>query len=67
MSRIEMRLNAYDYMDRIQIVLRVREMEDFLDHAREWETVVAMGFQGEGITDRRQWLQDALVAALEAL
>lgn len=62
-----MRMNAYDVMDRVQIVVRVREQEDILDVAREWETVVALAFQGTGVSDRREWLQDALVAALEAI
>lgn len=62
-----MRMNAYDVLDRVQIVIRIREQEDILDVAREWETVVALAFQGTGETNRREWLQDALVAALEAI
>jgi hypothetical protein len=67
MSRMEARMNVYDVMDRIQVVVRLREQEDVLDVAREWETVLAFTFQGTGETDRREWLQDALIAALESL
>ncbi len=62
-----MRMNAYDFMDRVQIVVRIRQQEDLLDTAREWETLLAFSIQGEGVTDRREWVQDALVAALEHL
>lgn len=60
-------MNAYDVMDRVQVVVRVRQQEDVLDMAREWETVVATAFPSTGETDRRAWVQDALIAAIEAL
>ncbi len=62
-----MRMNAYDVMDQVQIVVRVAETSDFPEASQEWETLVVARVQGAGVTDRREWVQDALVAALEAL
>ncbi len=62
-----MRMNAYDFLDRVQVAVSVREMESALDHGAPWITVVVTDIQGSGVTDRREWVQDALIAALESL
>lgn len=67
MSRYEVRLLAYDVMDRIHVGVTVREMEGATDHEAEWVPLVSTSIQGVGETDRRAWVQDALVAALERL
>lgn len=67
MSRYEVRLLAYDVMDRIHIGVTLRDMETPLDHDAEWTPLVSTSIQGCGETDRRAWVQDALVAALEQL
>jgi len=67
MSRYEVRLLAYDVMDKVHIAVTIREMDHSLDHEAEWEALVSTSIQGIGETDRRAWVQDALVAALERL
>lgn len=62
-----MRMNAYDFLDRVQITVSVREMDTVLDHGAPWVPLVVTAVQGSGVTDRREWVQDALIAALEAL
>lgn len=62
-----MRVTAYDVMDKVQVVVRVTGHADRPDIGEEWETLVSTRFQGEGETRGREWVQDALVAALEAL
>lgn len=62
-----MRMNAYDFLDRVQVTVSVREMDTALDHSAPWIPLVVTAIQGSGVTDRREWVQDALVAALEAL
>ena len=67
MSRYELRLLAYDVMDRVHVGVTLRDMENSTDHEAEWIPLVSTSIQGVGETDRRAWVQDALVAALERL
>ena len=67
MSRFEMRVIAYDVMDQIHVAVSFREMEASLDHFQTWDSLVVTDIQGTGETDRRAWVQDALIAAIEAL
>lgn len=67
MSRLEMRLSAYDCMDQVVISIRVWEVPDAEDIPTSWESLASTTIQGTGETDRRAWVSDALVAALEAL
>lgn len=62
-----MRMNAYDFLDRVQVTVSVRDMGTSLDHSAPWIPLVVTAVQGTGETDRRSWVQDALIAALEAL
>lgn len=64
---MEVRLLAYDVMDKVHVCVTVRDMESATDHEAEWEPLVSTSIQGIGETDRRAWVQDALVAALERL
>ena len=67
MSRFELRVLAYDVMDQVHVGVVIRDMETAVDHSAEWIPLVSTSVQGIGETDRRAWVQDALVAALERL
>lgn len=67
MSRFEMRLIAYDVLDQVHVAISFREQDDALDHFQTWDSLVVTTIQGTGETDRRAWVQDALIAALERL
>ncbi len=67
MSRFEMRCIAYDVLDQVHVAISFREQNDALDHHATWDALVVTTIQGTGETDRREWVQDALIAALEAL
>ena len=62
-----MSVHAYDCMDQIQVSCRVWQTRDAEDVPATWETLSAFTFQGTGETDRRTWVQDALIALLERL
>lgn len=62
-----MKVSAYDVMDQVQVVVRVVCQEDWEEGVPEWETLVVTRIPGTGTADRREWVQDALIAALEAL
>lgn len=65
--RQEIHLHAYDVMDQVQVSIRYACQDDMVEGPPVWETLVATRFQSTGETDGRSWVQDALVAALEAL
>lgn len=65
--RLEIHLTAYDVMDQVQLVLSYRALERDDDPLREWIPLVNTMIPGEGITDPRQWAQDALVGVMEKL
>ncbi len=67
MSRIEARVVIYDVMDQVQIGVRITGIQECAEAGEEWITLVATRIQGTGETDGREWLRDALVAAIEAL
>lgn len=67
MSRLEMKVTAYDVLDQVSVVVVCRRTDDFGIHEEAWVPMAVTHFQGEGQTDRREWVQDALIAALEAL
>lgn len=62
-----MRVHAYDVMDRVHVGISVKETTPDDDPFGGWETLVQTTIQGTGETDRRAWVQDALIAALERL
>ncbi len=67
MSRYEIRLVAYDVMDQVHVSIAFRDSEDGPTTLRPWDTLLVTRIQGTGETDRRAWVQDALIAALEVL
>lgn len=66
MCYITARIAAYDLLDGVAVVARVCHVDCGPGcHAAPLETSVV--FPGEGITDSRTWLVDALTGLLEAL
>ena len=64
---MELHCHAYDVMDQVHVAISIRETPDSSEETPEWTALVRTTFQGTGETDRRTWVQDALVAALERL
>lgn len=65
--RYELRLTAYDCLDQVNWNLRVGVGEGNESDPVVWETIRQGHYPGEGIIVMDQWVQDALVAAVEAL
>lgn len=65
--RYEAKLTAYDCLDQVVVGCSVWS-QDPLDQASGPEVLhIGCQVRGEGITDARQWLQDALLALVETL
>lgn len=58
---------AYDAMDQVQVVVRFQETAEPNTHSAVWDTVLHTSIQSVGEPDSREWMRDALVAALERL
>lgn len=58
---------AYDVLDEVQVIVRFQTTADANSHSAVWETVAHTAFRGTGEPDDREWMKDALVAALEKL
>lgn len=60
-------VRAFDVLDQIHVSITSRDLSgptlDDCGPVRMWQTAV----QAPASSDRREWLQDALIAALEAL
>lgn len=67
MKGFHLQLEAYEICGQIAVVIKSREIPENLGEEMGPISVVSTTVQGPGETDRRAWLQDALVAALEAL
>lgn len=65
--RYEMKAIAYDCMDHINIAVSLRVTEDDPALEPQWISLASSVIRGSGVTDRREWVQDALIALLEAL
>jgi hypothetical protein len=65
--RYEARVTAYDVMDQVAIILVVRESTGFPAHGDEVVYHKVTTVAGTGESDAREWLKDALIAALETL
>lgn len=65
--RYEMKAIAYDCLDHVNlnVILRVHEDDPAIEPS--WIPMASTVIQGTGETDRREWVQDALIALLEAL
>lgn len=60
-------VNAYDVMDRVQVTVTVRAMEDTPGSVPQPVLTITTTVQGTGEADCRHWLEDALVGLLERL
>lgn len=66
MTMFQASVMTFDCLDQVHVAVQVREMTE---HGEANPTVlqVTTTVQGTGETDPRDWIRDALVAALEAL
>lgn len=60
-------LHAYDVMSSVVVHVHVREYEDAPPHQSSIVFECTTTVPGTGESDQRLWLQDALVAMLEAI
>lgn len=60
-------LRAYEVLGQIQIEIKSRDLPADASEELGPISLVQTSVQGPTDTDRRSWLQDALIAALEAL
>lgn len=67
MKGFHLQLEAYEICGQIAIVIKSREIPETLGQEMGPISVVSTSVQGPEDADRRAWLQDALIAALEAL
>ncbi len=67
MNPFYLELRAYEVMGQIQIEIKSRELPGSAMEDLGPISLVQTTVQGPADTDRRSWLQDALIAALEAL
>lgn len=60
-------MHAYDCLDQVVFSAVIREYKDY-DEGPSEEVVKIVGqVAGQGISDPREWLRDALVAMLELI
>lgn len=62
-----MHVHAYDCLDQVHIAVSIRESDESGTTLMPWTALASTTIQGSGETDRRAWVQDALIAALERL
>jgi len=67
MNGFHLELEAYEICGQIAIVIKSRDIPLSLYDEMGPISVVSTTVEAPSDTDRRSWLQDALVAALEAL
>jgi len=67
MSGIHLRLEAFDVLDQIHIQIVSQDLSESILEGPRPISVVQTVVQAPESGDRRAWLQDALIAALEAL
>lgn len=67
MKGFHLQLEAYEICGQIAVVIKSREIPETLGQEMGPISIVSTTVQGPEEADRRAWLQDALVAALEAL
>lgn len=67
MKGFHLQLEAYEICGSIAVVIKSREIPETLGEEMGPISIVSTSVQGPEEADRRAWLQDALVAALEAL
>ena len=67
MKGFHLQLEAYEICGQIAVVIKSREIPAELGEEMGPISIVSTTVQGPTDSDRRAWLQDALIAALEAL
>lgn len=65
--RYELRMSAYDVMDQIWVTLSLHSQQDVAEGAADALAHISTTVAGVGESDPREWMRDALVAALEVL
>lgn len=65
--RYELRMNAYDCLDRIVVSVSVRGSSELTFAPDGWVTLASGSVAGVGEEEVRVWARDALIAAVEAL
>ena len=65
--RYEARITAYDMLDRITVAATLWETAERDDSTPEPLLRTVITVPGEGITDPRLWLRDALLSLVETL
>lgn len=65
--RYEAHVSAYDVMDQVTIGCIVRGQQSVAEGHPIVLLSIATEIAGEGISDPREWLRDALIGILEAL
>jgi hypothetical protein len=63
----QLAVTAYDCLDRVDIIIRLYEIEGSEDAPDRWTTVAQTSIDSTGEEDRTEWARDALIAAVEAL
>jgi len=67
MNGFHLSLEAFDVLDQIHIRILSRDLSESILDRPAPVTVQQLAVQAPASGDRREWLQDALIAALEAL
>jgi hypothetical protein len=65
--RYEAHISAYDVMDMVTIGCTLRCQQSVAEGSPVVVLAIGTDLRGEGITDPREWLKDALIGLLEAL
>lgn len=65
--RYEAEFHAFDMLDQIHLTVRVWGADGALVQERQVAYQVTDTIPGQGESDPREWLKDALVAMLEAI
>lgn len=65
--RFAMNARADDVMDEVWVTVNAVEFDEFDLSESVWVPMVSTRIKGTGESDLREWVRDALVAALEVL
>lgn len=65
--RYEMRLTAFDMLDKVNVALVILEASDIPQISTRVVARSVTTVQGEGESDPSEWARSALISALEAL
>lgn len=65
--RYELRLTAYDMLDRVNIVCHLEETNGPSDTTSSTALHLICGMRGKGLTEPREWVEEALRTVLHHL